>query len=367
MSVSSTPNSISKRVDMETCYDQVRHVESFRLKEDSPHPSGGVSFTPMLPWGSIDGFYPKSFTDKCTLGSNGPKDSGSRGFRVVDYTLKSGGAKGQFLSLSLGIGREGQCISDMMSGCIDRFVQMHPTSETAWYQSTFPELDDGTKVFLATKCLNNPKEYQYMTVEGEGQWDSPQKTWGPFVYGSDDEVRMYVNLSVEQTVHVLKCFDEKKKKMSKKEHNSVVVYPRDGIPLSNFTQLKPFLDSEFYKKTRWTARVLARISRVVFKCGIVGRHPTSENAIYGIYPVFKFKTESDILLTETTSVMSNMLDEDTLEVARNLVLYEGLPMPTKKRKRATAVKKIFGAPAVHDVDSDEEKNDAVVAESEGEE
>ena len=371
MSASSTSTSTPKKVDLETCYDQVRHVEVFKLKEDSIHPSDGLSFTPMLPWGSIDGYYPKSFTRGCTLGSNGPKDAGCRGFRVVDYTLKKGGAKGQFLSLSLGIPRTDQCLSDMISGCIDRFIEMHPSSENAWYQNAFPELDDGTKVFLATKCLNNPKEYQYMNVEGEGQWDSPQKTFGPLVYGSDDEVRMYINLSVDETASVLKCFDEKMKKMSKKEHNSVVVYPRDGIPLSNVTQLKPFLDSEFYKKTRWTARVMARITRVVFKCGIVGRHPivapnTEGNPIYGIYPVFKYKTESDILLIETNNVMSNMLDDDTLEVARNLILYEGLPMPTKKRKRA-AVKKIFGAPTVQDVDSDDEKNAAVVVESEGEE
>jgi hypothetical protein len=369
--ISSGPVKLSaskaKTVATDTCYDKGRHLSTFKLKEDKNQLHGEVAFTPMLPYGSVDGYFPVTTLKGCTLASNGKKGTDSRGFKVVDFVMKSGGAKGQFLSLALGVPKEGQWMSDLIKGSIDRFVDLYdPIKKSSWYQATFPQLDDGTKVFTATAALQSPEQFQYMTIEGEGEWDSPQKTWGPFVYGSDDDTKMYINLSVEETRYVIRCFDEKMKKMGKKEPDSVVVYPKDGVALANATQLKLFLESEFYKKTRWTARVMARITRVVFKCGQTGTHAGTDNPTYGIYPVFKYKTDSDVALIESSNIGSGMLDEDTLDVARNLLLYEGLPMPTKKRKRA-APKKIFGVSSQPDTSSDDGKAEEVVHESDGEE
>ena len=356
----------AKVIVPETCYDKDRHLSTFKLKEDNSHVHGEVAFTPMLPYGSIDGYFPTTPLKGCTLASNGKKGTDTRGFKIVDFVMKKGGAKGQFLSLALGVPKEGQWMSDIIKGSIDRFVEAYdPIKKSSWYQKTFPQLDDGTKVFTATAALQSPDQFQYMTLEGDGEWDSPQKTWGPFVYGSDDDAKMYINLSVDETRHVVRCFDEKMKKMSKKEVGTVMMYPKDGIALSNTTQLKLFLESEFYTKKRWTARVMARITRVVFKCGKVGVHAGTDNPIYGVYPVFKFKTDSDVALIESSST-SGMLDEDTLDVAKNLLLYEGLPMPTKKRKRAAA-KKVFGVSSQPESASDDGKADEVVAESDGEE
>jgi len=362
-----TSASKAKVITPEVCYDKARHLSTFKLKEDTSHVHGEVAFTPMLPYGSIDGYFPTTPLKGCTLASNGKKGTDTRGFKIVDFVMKKGGAKGQFLSLALGVPKEGQWMSDIIKGSIDRFVaEYDPIKKSAWYQKTFPQLDDGTKVFTATAALQSPDQFQYMTIEGEGEWDSPQKTWGPFVYGSDDDTKMYINLSVDETRHVVRCFDEKMKKMSKKEVGTVMMYPKDGIALSNTTQLKLFLESEFYTKKRWTARVMARITRVVFRCGQVGVHASTDNPIYGVYPVFKFKTDSDVALIESSNTGSGMLDEDTLDVAKNLLLYEGLPMPTKKRKRVAA-KKVFGASSQSEIASDDGKADDVVAESDGEE
>jgi hypothetical protein len=356
-----------EKIVPDVCYDKARHLSTFKLKEEKNHAHGEVAFTPMLPYGSIDGFFPTTPLKGCTLASNGKKGTDTRGFRIVDFVMKNGGTKCQFLSLALGVPKEGQWMSDIIKGSIQRFVEAYdPIKRSSWYQKTFPDLDDGTKVFTATAALQSHDQFQYMELQGEEEWDSPKNTWGPFVYGSDKETKMYINLSVDDTRHVIRCFDEKMKKMPKKETNSVVMYPKDGIALSNSTQLRLFLESEFYTKKRWTARVMARITRVVFRCGQVGVHAGTTNPVYGIYPVFKFKTDSDIALIESSNLGSGTLDEDTLDVAKNLLLYEGLPMPTKKRKRA-APKKIFGVSSQQESASDDGKADEVVAESDGEE
>lgn len=363
--MSPTSSSTKEVVKPETCFDQERHLTSFRLRPDKIPTPGVFIATPSLPFGAIDGQFPVTLVDECRLGANGSKESGGRGLKVVEF--KRSGASAKFLSLAIGIPKKVEAnngLRKLMKKSIAEFVKLHdPVKDSTWYQKTFSVLDNGTKVFEATESLSNPENFTDMVLEHD-EWDSPSKTFGSFVYGKDEEHTMYINASVDDKYGV-RCFDEKMKKMPKKEKQSVVIYPRDGFTLDNVTQLELFLNSDFYKKTHWKTRLMIRISRISFKCEKRGSHLASGNPIYGVYPVFKFKTCSDLCFIETPAVGSGVLDDETLDVAKNMLLYAGLPGPSKKRKRA---KKVFGVPdKVEENASDDGRAEDVVAESDGEE
>ena len=307
------------------------------------------------------------------LGSVGKAVEQRRGINVTDYRLNDG-SKGHIIKLAVCLTRADN--GDIIKACRtawEAFCKSHdPLKHSMWYQSKFPELDDGTKVHLATIGIDSPAEYCTMEIEDQSQmYDAPARTWGPSFYSDDDTARWYPKVRVQDSYSIF-CRKSNGKLHGKVSEDGVAVYNKDGVSIANTNMLKCFLGSKFYQGNQWRCTTMLEITSMEVRCGTRDRFRDTTNAKFGVYPVFTLRTGSSIIFTEVDeSTTVSGLTPEQRDSAIMAHLFEGFPMPTRKRRvrdtaatgdattasSSTGKKPKTGEAEAHEEDTDHDSDD----------
>lgn len=320
-------------------FDVERQLKATKLAADTRAGGGKTErhgvHTPWLNKGSQEGYFPTVIVRNATLGMVGKAGDGKRGF--TQYTFKTNGGPDK-TQTRIAIGLEPNQHDDlqkMLCGILDKLIAMrHPVQKSMYYQMMFPtKLLDGTQVFNATAGLTNPSSFAEMQFEdSDTQWDSPGRTWGPFLYGGEEaQSSWYPKVRVDDQSQVF-LMNSKKKQFQRTSENEQIVYPRDGIQVGNHNMLNTLLSSELYKGKQWRANLSLQVTGIEFKCGQTGT--TMEgNPRYGISPVFSMKAVGPIALQEhSQAVEEGGMTPDQLMAAQMAAVFEGMTTPNRKRK-----------------------------------
>ncbi len=354
-------------MDMETAFSAAPQLKDATIRGSrpmgKPKPYSYKSFFVWNDKSRIEGRCPTVKFEGATLGAVGKSGEGKRGFDVIEWSgMKKDDAP--YVRLGLGLSKEGQGeVIAMMQGVLKKFLADHdPIKDSKWYQSAFAsELTDGTKVHLATKGLQDGREFVDMTFTGDDlSWDSPSRTWGPAVYGSDDSVRFYprprVIVDDDTMIYTSKTDD---RVYSDVVEESVTVYPRTGIHMDNRILLNRFLASEHYKEKHWRAKGMLRMSSFELICSQIGEHPDTKNPIYGVAPKFNLQIVGSVLLTEAKSAIddSPWTDDERAKIMHSM-LFQGIKGSVGGRKRKAgagkaAAKKSKSSPPASQTDATE--------------
>jgi len=323
-------------VAVDGMFDVERQKEAIVLRETKRSGKNvhGIVFSTFLKKGFPGGGCPIIKVENAVLGSVGKAIDQRRGLDLVEFRLDNG-AKGHIVKLALGVNKaENPDLLTLCEAVWTRFCEMHnPLKQSQWYQSKFPELDDGTKVHLASVGFDSPDEFCTMDIEESHlSWDSPARTYGEAMFGDDEEARWYPKLKVRDEYSVY-CYRSNGKPYGKIAESGIPTYNKEGIPLNSVNLLKSFLGSNFYQGKQWRCTSMVQLTALEIRCGTRARFPETGNPKYGIYPVFHLRTMGSIIFTEfDDSVDSSGLTPDQRENAIMAHLFAGRQAPPRKRK-----------------------------------
>lgn len=335
----SAKKSPKKAVSVEGMYDVENQVKGVRFSVQTG--IGGPSrkcFTPWLASDAPEGRFPTVLVSGAPLANVGKAGENKRGIAVYEFAVA--GQTKHSSRIALMMDPESQLeLRSLLTLLVSKLSEAYsPIHKSTWYQDSFPALTDGTKVFTATSGLQAPENFVNMTFEDdENKWDSPSKTWAPFMYGSDVTAgRWYprIKIGTGTQVHMFNTKNKAYGRVTEDGHN---VYPGSaGVTTDNANILRTMLGSEHYQRKQWTARTMIQVTGVEFKCGQVG--VTAEgNPRYGISPVFHLRTIGPMALQEVSlTTEAGGITEEQRVSAMTAVIFKDLPTPTRKRKSRDA-------------------------------
>ena len=301
----------------------LKSKSTFSTKKKAMH-------TPWLARGSVEGSFPTVIIDNVRLASVGKADEHRRGFDIYEFSPNN-----QAISISLGITRtDNQDLRDIMAGIVLNFVGLKdPITKNKFYQDTFPQqLTDGTKVHSATQCLLSPDEYVDMTfVDSVHEWDSPAKTFGPFLFSPDDESTYYTKPKIDPESLIF-MYTVKGKQFQTVKENNMVVYPRGGIRAGDTNVLANFMRSDMYKSKQWRVRGTIAVTGISLNCGevmTIGGTPG-----FAVAPDFSLRMSGPIVLTEYNAVEEEggVSKDQRLEAQFAAIFKNMKETPSRKRK-----------------------------------
>ena len=302
----------------------------------------GVSLQFSFKKDTVECGKPTIVIKKAGLVTVGKKGSNERGFKIIKYLLNGGKKGGTFVKCKMALGSADQDdLRGMCKGLLEKIVERRdPVKASQWYQNTFG-LEDGTAVFNATQELCAPQNYVNCELCEDQIWDSPSKTFGPFLYGDQDaNETWYANVNVHQGFPAkddkplnecaIFCFDDKGKMCSNKSDDNLEVYNRSGVPMLNETKFGVFLGSSFYTENSWRMTSGLRIASVKLK------RMTRVDGSYVIVPHFNLSTTGNIRLQQyKLEKDDNYLSYDQRDAIMDSFIFEGVSAPSRKRKRVT--------------------------------
>jgi hypothetical protein len=302
-----------------------------------------VTFNAYLKRGSPEGYCPAVKVTGATLGSIGKHEDRRRGIDVYEYT--AGSEKKVGVKIALGLSKEDQkAMGELIRGVIDKLRETKdPMTKSIWYQEHFVSLTDGTKVFNATHDMTVPEGFSELVLDGGAYHESPCKTWGPFLYGDDEEYRWYTKANVEEDVTVY-MYNPKKGGIEypKTTEEGQVVYPKGGVQVKNSNVLRTLLGSKLYTENQWRATCVARLTSVQLVCAEAGMSPDGVQK-YAVSPRFAFRVPTSIVLVKYEPSPDEIgLTDKQREDATRAALFKGMSAPKQKRKaREPAVAPVF--------------------------
>lgn len=338
-------------------FDHERQLGEIKLRKMTLSTKPGA-FAVNLGRIAPEGASPVLSVTDCTLGRIGKSEEGRRGFGV--YTK----GPSQFTRLALGVGKSNEYVGKYLERVIQCLVASHHPNRDRWYQESFPELTNGTKVHFAGAPLLNPSSFNSVAFDQsyEHVWDEPARTWGPMISGDDEDYRWYISARVDPDSKIFLYDPKKNKPFGKVNEGSLEVYSKDGVDTSNANVLRAFLDSKVYRQKTWRVRCLLRLTSVEFRCAPITSVTEGEQR-YVVYPTFSFATYGPIVLMETDpETTGSMVTDDQREDAAFAAVFGGLVAPSRKRKSRKTTTDTQNAPVFNMVKKSKKNADAEVIE-----
>jgi hypothetical protein len=337
-------------------YLKARKNRGGRSKDDS------VTIATYLARGSPEGSCPAVKVDDASLGMVGKSSDVRRGLDVFEYT--AGTEKIVSVKLALGLDPETQSsLKELLIGVVGKIGTFKNTlTKSSWYQNTFESLNDGTKVYNSTNCIQNPEGFRNVTLDDEYVWESPSSTWGPFLYGDEQDTKWYTKARVSEDAQVY-LYSNKKGivEYAKTSEEGQVVYPKGGVPVKNTNMLKTLLSSKLYSEKMWRAKCVLRLTSISLKCAPTGVN-SAGNQQHAVYPVFNFTIPTAVVLVEYNPSVDDEggLTDKQREDATRAVLFAGMVAPKIKRKsREAAVAPVFKKRKTDSVDVDDDDDEDI--------
>lgn len=290
------------------------------------------------------------------LGATGKRSERGRGLRVIDS------ANGSFMTLALGLNRDTQKdLRTMLLAALRKHNEkFDPVQKSLIYQKAFPDLDDGTKVFKASYGLQSEEALMSMELSSP-EWDSPSRTFGPFLFSEEEDVpAWYTDVSVgtgfeardtaPATDYRVLFYDDKGKQIPSKSEDGLNIYSKGGIPLSSSKMVNAMTTSEFYLSNRWLCTAALHVTSIVIK---IGMNAQEERVLY---PVFKMRTSGSIRMQMAPPQdMTGVITFEQRGSLLDAIIFEGVSGPSKKRRRPAASVKTFKKPAPSSPSADTEE------------
>lgn len=300
---------------------------------------GAIGLNVELPWKYNTGGTPVALVTGASLGQCGKKGSGHRGIHATSWTANSKTVH----NVSLKICFKREIHGDMhtlMKGILEKVCDTHsPIRDSKWYETKFSALDNGTKVFDATKEMQKPELFETLDLKGD-HWNSPAATFGNFLYGAnEDDAKWYASVNFPagkdgtlSSSDRLVLYDERGKMIgSRSDSHGNEVYTKGGILLSNSKGMADLVNSKFYSDNLWACTTNIRPYSVHIK------YSDEDNVVY---PIFKMRTFGDVRFQVTTREEDpNQLKMDQVVAAFNAQVYEGVTAPPRKKKRIASATK----------------------------
>lgn len=287
---------------------------------------------------SPQGRFPIALVSGAGLATTGRREDAKRGINVIRY-----GNDRSFTKVALRFDRSSQeDLRRLCRGIIEKWKKAYDTTtRNKWYQDSFASLTDGTKVFTACEPINDPSMYAGMMLTDPDLFDSPGRTFGPFLYSDDEDASWYCDMGVDEgyaggdrgpaSDYRLYLYTEKGQLVGDKEEDGVPVYKKDGIPVKNHKMLGNLVDSKLYKNQRRVCNAMVQITRLTWKCC------KDESGTLRLVPIFRMRvTESMAMIaSEETGERSGITPEQRSSII-NAIVFKNLAMPSGfgKRKRA---------------------------------
>lgn len=292
--------------------------------------------------GLPEGMFPTVKFDGAFLGSIGRKEDKKRGIDTMDRVVSKIG--GHHLGLALGFTKaEHKDIIDMFKAVVSTITSLKdPMSQSRWYESNFPSLTDGTKVFKATAGLRDPSNFLDMEIMDDEKlaWDSPSRTWAKTLYSDLEDERWYpkvkVSLSEDSKLFLA---DTNSKVMPDVDEEGRVVYSKQGIDMNDRVAMIRFTESKLYTKKHWRARGFLRVTGVQLICAVVGKHSDSGNPIYGLVPKFNISVVGPLMLMESKKEDANTLSSEEQFNCMNAILFAGVKGSVGRKRRSNGASK----------------------------
>ena len=309
--------------------------------------------------GTPEGAFPLIKVLQASLGLTGKALEKRRGVDLYDFAVGPTETK-TVCKVSLGLDPTKHTdVKKIMLAAIEKFKNAHdPIHKSMWYEKTFSQLDDGTKVFTATEPLQGDgSSYLGVSFEGEDQWDSPSSTFAPFLYDEKNESTYYIKATIDPEARMY-LYNNKKggSEFSKVTESDQVVYPKGGIAVKNTNAVRTLIHSNLYKNTIWRMNSVMQLRGITFKCAQSGT-TSAGNPTYTVYPVFNFVVTGTFALVQSDAMedSGSVLTEKQRDAAIKACVFEGMTAPRASRK---AREPLFNLPAKKKAKTSNEKEDA---------
>lgn len=293
-----------------------------------------------IPWKYNTGGTPIIKVDGASLGRCGKTELNHRGINIKSWVANNSTL--QSASLKICLDREKHSgVAELLKGVLEKVVDSRdPIRNSKWYENKFPVFGgDGTKVYNATRQLQNLQEFATMDVSDDF-FNSPMKTFGKFLYSeNEDDAKWYTEVAFPspkkegEDINRIVLYDDKGKVIgTRTDGHGNEVYTKGGILLSNPKRLNDLVSSKFFKDNIWKCTCNIRPYMIQFK------YSTDDQSVY---PLFKFRTFGDVRFQiDTRENDPNQLTSEQLLAAFNNDVYEGVSQPSRKKRKVVKPKKV---------------------------
>lgn len=242
-------------------------------------------------------------------------------------------------TLGLIIPNDNDQMRTLVHGVLRRLREKYdPTRKSIQYQRWFKPLEDGTKVYQATKIFDDTDgTITNQITDPDAPYDVPESSYGQFLFSDESpwyvSARMPLGTAESPSLYRVYLFDAKGSQMSGKGA-SEGVYQRGGIPFTDLDALERLMASDFFMKRRWKCEVTLALSNLALKVGEMDGMPA-------IYPIFDFRVCSSIVL----SISDDDMDRPTMTPEQRAAFHDSIILRgktgvSKKRKQPKETKKL---------------------------